>query len=196
MEPIHSITLSALIDSSPFWSSFLAQLLATLIVVIIGSVIVPPILRWNERAKMIFVKANTSRGNNFKFIKSKDGLWKSIIHLSVKNLGKKTIERFYWEMYIEKDLIVDIMTKPPYPKEFTTHRQVGDKFIRIYGYIEMPIFSLSDIDFVFEIRLEAEEIKQKKIYYCFKTDYGDSPVWTKYALIFKKYSWLKSLTIT
>ena len=59
MEQIHTITLSAFIDSSPFWSSFLAQLFATSIVVIIGSVILPPIWRWNERAKMSFIKANT-----------------------------------------------------------------------------------------------------------------------------------------
>ena len=196
MEQIHTITLSAFIDSSPFWSSFLAQLFATSIVVIIGSVILPPIWRWNERAKMSFIKANTLGRSYFEFTKSKDGLWKSILYLSVRNSGKKTIERFYWEMYIEKDLTVDIVTKPPYQKVFTTHRQVGDKFTRLYGYIEMPIFPLNDIDFVFEIRLEAKDKKREKIYYCFKTDYGDSPIWTKYALVFKKYSWLKSLTIT
>jgi len=184
----------ALIDSSPFWSSFFSQLLATFIVVLIGSVMIPPILRWTQRAKMVFFRTGTRRGKNFEFTQSKDGLWKSILHISVKNLGKKTVERFYWEMYVEKDVVVELVAKSPYPNKFS-NRQIGDKYIRLYGYVEMPIFPLDDIDFPFEVRLDTEKKKKVNIYYYFRTDSGDSPVWSWIAVSFGKKHWLKSLSI-
>ena len=144
---------------------------------------------------MIFFKTGTRRSKDFEFTKSKDGLWKSILYLSVKNLGKKTVERFYWEMYIDKNISVELVPKPPYPNQYTMHRQVGDKFTRLYGYVEMPIFPLDDIDFVFEVRLEVKEKRKVNIYYYFRTDSGDSPVWSWIAVAYGKKHWLKSLSV-
>lgn len=188
-------TLFGFIDSSPFWSAFFAQLLATLIVVIIGSIIVPPILTWFARTKMIFYKNHTRRETKFYFSESKDGEYESTLHLSVGNLGKKTVERFYWEMYTDKDLDVNLVTKPPYPHYFTTHQEERGKMLRLYGYIEMPIFPLDNIDFVFEMKFKVKKRRKIDIHYYFRSDNGDSPAWAWIALGFKKYSWLKTLTI-
>ncbi|MCX6715664.1 MAG: hypothetical protein NT077_01445 [Candidatus Taylorbacteria bacterium] len=196
MTPTTTITLSAFIDSSPFWSSFFAQLFATLIVVIIGSFLAPPIIRWRQRAKMKFRIVNYRKSKAHNFVTGEADLSEYILYLSVKNSGKKTVERFYWEMYIDKNYTSELVPKPPYPNHYTMHKEVGKKFTRYYGYVEMPIFPLDAIDFVFEVRFTRPEKEiVSNIYYCFRNDFGDSPAWSWIAQSYGKIHWLRSLTI-
>lgn len=196
MTPTTTVSLSTFIDSSPFWSSFLSQLLASLIVVIIGSLIAPPIINWFQRAKMEFWNAKSRwRSSKFEFVQDKDKVWRSIMYLVVKNLGRKTVERFYWSIYIDKNTTSDLVPKPPFPTQYTIHKEAGEKFVRYYGYFEMPIFPMDSVDFVFEVRLESKVRRREKIYYYFNTDHGVTPVWSWLAIVSRKFTWLKSLTI-
>lgn len=189
-------SLTTFIDLSPFWSSFFSQLLATFIVVIIGSFIAPPIINWRRRTKLEFWNAKGRwRWSKFKFTQDKDRMWKSILYLDVKNLGRKTAERFYWEIYIDKNISSELVPKAPYPNHYTMQKHVGEKFDRYYGFVEMPIFPLQSFDFVFEVRLETKDYKKTKIYYYFNTDQGIYPIWSWIAVSLGKINWLKSLVV-
>ncbi|MCF7864994.1 MAG: hypothetical protein K9M11_00620 [Candidatus Pacebacteria bacterium] len=188
-------TIWTFIDASPFWSAFFAQLLATLIVVIIGSVVIPPILKWRKRTKLKFFKTHTFFSKNFELTESSDGEYEATLHLSIKNFGSETVERFYWEMYFPKEMSVELVTKPPYPRYFTTNHQKGNKYLRHYGYVELPLFSLDEVDFVYEIKVKIKEKKKIKIFYFFNSDNGVSPAWTWLAITLKKHHWLKFLVL-
>lgn len=190
-------TLSAFIDSSPFWSSFLAQLLATFIVAVIGSLLLPPFLRWRQRAKVLLFKTNTKGLKIFNLTESFDKEWEVTLNLSIKNLGTKTLDRFYWEIYVPVQIkAIEFTATPPFPNENKFNKQTGNKYYRYYGYVNtQPIFPLDDIDFPFEIKVKVKERKEIDFYYYFRTDWGDSPKWSILALSFNKHNWLKSLKI-
>lgn len=196
MNPVAQVNLFEAINASPFASSFFSQLLATLIVVLIGSVIIPPIIRWQQRAKLNFYKEGSWRSKKFKLTESADGQWEATIQLVVGNRGTKTIERFYWDMYMEKDFTLEVAEQtPPFPRYFTTHEETSGKYRHRYGYMEMPIFPLDNIHFTHELKIKVKERRKITIYYFFRTDLGESPVWSWIALTLKKVGWLKSFTV-
>ncbi len=192
-------TTLGIIDTSPFWISFLAsfwsQLLATLIIVLIGSVIIPRIVRWSQRAKLKFYAAGSNRGTKFHFTQSSNGDWDVILHLTVRNEGTKTIERFYWEMYLPKDVSISLDEIPPYPRYYTTDEKIEGDYVHRYGYIEMPIFPLDQIPFVHVLKLRTKTRKDLHIYYYFRTDLGEYPIWSWFAISRRKYSWLKHIIV-
>lgn len=196
MEPATQVNLFQAINASPFASSFFSQLLATLVVVLIGSVIIPPIIRWQQRAKLTFYKEGSGRSKKFEFTESEDGQWEATIQLAVGNRGKKTVERFYWDMYTEKDFTFEAgHQSPPVPRYFTTHEDTSGKYRHRYGYMEMPIFPLDSIHFTHELKIKIKERRKIIVYYFFRTDLGESPAWSWIALTLKKVTWLKSFTI-
>lgn len=161
----------------------------------IGSVLIPPIIRLRDRAKMVFYKTGSWKSNTFELSETAGGNWDSTLMLSVRNLGKKTVERFYWEIYVNKSVSVEFTLRQPFPNDHKYHRIEGRDFVRYYGYIQMPIFSYDDIDFVYELKVRTKAKKELKLYYYFRTDNGNSPAYSWLALSFRKHSWLKQLVI-
>ncbi len=99
-------------------------------------------------------------------------------------------------MYIDKDVSVTFDQRPPYPRYFTTDEKIEGDLMHRYGYIEMPIFPLDKVPFVHEIKLRLKEKREVRIYYYFRTDLGDSPIWSWIAMSRGKYTWLKCLKVS
>lgn len=189
---------SQLIDSSPFLSSFFGDLLAGLTLLVLGSWFIPKYLNWINRPKMNFISKNGKYPyNEFRFINSTEypKYNECQLMLLVSNRSNKTIERFYWEIFVKSNLLVGADAVQQNSQEFRYTKENAGEYTRLHGYINLPIFFLENIDFPFYIKLKTEKPIETKVYYYFKTDMGQVPFWAWLGLAYKKYWLLKSLTI-
>lgn len=183
------------IESSQFLSSFWGDLIAGLILLALASWLVPKYLRWRNRPRLLMINAST-RKPRWKFTLAQNGQWSSYAKLVIRNRGNKTIERFYWEMYVKPGASVkfeqSITGNTKYSPFYVENK---DNYRRFYGFIEAPIFPLESIDFNYAIYITSEERVPVNIYYYFKTDQGQYPFWAWAAVWLKKFSFLKKLTV-
>jgi hypothetical protein len=184
-----------------FWSGVLSQIVATSIVALAGAIFLPPIVAWRSRPKMVFYNPAKSKmrfiyyRNVFVFTKAEGNNWDTTLSLSIRNLGNKTIERFYWHIYISKDISVTSQYRQPSSDNYLSEREDGEKYYRYHGYVEMPIFPGEDINFPLEFKIRAKEHKKIKLYYRFNTDTGSLPWYSWFALGFGNITWLRQLIL-
>jgi hypothetical protein len=184
-----------LLNSAEFLASFWADFLAGLTLLLIGSVLIPVYLRFRERPKIRLVSSQTWK-NRFLWNNSQDDNWRTVLPLIVQNRGNKTLERFYWEIFIEKGLLDGVESAMKYPGiEWMRTVDIKD-YVRVYGYIELPVFPLESIDFPYRIRLKASQRRPVSVYYYFKTDSGQVPSWAWIGDQFNKFFLLKKLYIS
>jgi hypothetical protein len=183
--------LLKIIDSSPFLSDFVSGA----ILFILASLLLPKYLYWKERPKLKLFPSGKNR-KYFEFTKSTDDQWEASIKLRLVNRGSKTIERFYWEIYLDKSLLSG---QPDhfmiYPGIEWMRNNIEDEYIHLYGYLEVPIFPLESIDFPYRLSIKTDKKRKVNIYYYFKTDRGQIPFWSWLAVWFKKYFLLNKLNV-
>src|SRR5258708_1869660 len=124
-------------DPVAFFTAFWAEFLAGFILLVLGSVVIPAYLRFRNRPKLK-LRSRVDGKNVFVLTQSQDKSWHTCITLDIQNRGYKTMERFYWEIFLEKDLLSEapeLAIKYADGKEWT-HREVVGKYIRIWGYLE------------------------------------------------------------
>lgn len=193
MATTSTTTLLAMIDSSPFWSSFLADLFAGLLILILASWLIPKLFRWRE---MPSVRLLDFKRRKDAFVFTSAGTeWETSLRLIIQNRGNKTLEKYYWEMYIENGLTVELPRIATQPGHATIASEAGEKFTRWYGYMVLPIFPLDDVDFPIEIKIKLQARRSVTIFYFFRTDYGQSPFWSWLAVHYGKLRFLKKLTV-
>lgn len=114
------------------------------------------------------------------------------MNLSIQNRGKRTLEKYYWEIYLENEVSVGFDRSIIYDEKAPTRREIGEKYTRYYGYVEVPIFPLDDIQFPYTFRIYTKEKRPITLYYFFRTEYGTSPfyawigTWKGWMFLLKK----------
>lgn len=164
-----------------FISGFLTQLLAGLVVVFLAGVYLNKKFKsfWSPDLSLQST-IREEKGVNKDYVQAKldedTGLYKIRFQPSIKNNGRGTISRNggYWHIYF----ISEKGTVPfgiEYLSPHSPAQKVDDNHYR--EVIHAPIFpgSSLDLNVVFHIELEKEQLDKFKIYYFFSTEYGNFP---------------------
>jgi hypothetical protein len=178
-------------DLPSFWANFWSGL----VLLLIGSFLIPIYLKFRERPK-IKLRNRISYGRKFEWTQALDKKWYTTLTLNIHNRGNKTLERFYWEIFVEKNTLAEAPeVAMKYPGNEWMRYETAGEYIRIYGYVETPIFSLESILFPYRIRITTDTKRHMNIYYYLKTDQGQLPFWAWIAVSYKKFFLLNKLTI-
>lgn len=173
---------------SSYWESFWSNFLSSLLVLFIASLLLPWAFSSRDMPSVYLANPKTRR-NRFEFTRSTDDEWQTTVDLRVVNRGRKTLNRYYWELFIPKgvnyhmDRVVDYEEKMPLVKE------TFDRYVRLTGFMEAPIFTIDTIHFPYAVKIKQKERHPVRIYYRFRTEYGESPFWSWIAIATKKL-WL------
>jgi hypothetical protein len=159
-----------------FWPAFFAELFAGFLLLVLGTFFLPPYLEWRQRPKLKLFDTK-SGDQDFKWSERADKKFETTLHLSIQNMGKSTLDSFYWEIYIEKDIAIATPAAVTHPDDFPIERREGDKFLRLYGYIKRPLFSMDEIEFPYQLKLLSSSRRTLKIPYFFRTSWGARPYW-------------------
>lgn len=189
-----STALLAYINDSQFWSSFFAELAAGMVLLAFASWLIPKFIRWKEMPNVRFLDFKR-RKEAFIFTPTSNGEWQTTLHLIIQNRGSRTLEKYYWEIFVENGVSIDLQQIPNHPASANFALERGEEFSRLYGYMALPIFPLDDVDFPFEIKLNITSQKSLTLYYFFRTEYGQYPFWSWLALHLKKYRFLKRIVV-
>lgn len=180
--------------SDAFIPAFWADFLSGLVLLVIATLFIPSYLRFRERPNLI-LRGRMTRESKFQLVQTPDKKWRTSLTLALKNRGIRTLERCNWEILIPKDFYESVEEAAIYPEK-TWHRfEVNGNYVRIYGYLEIPVFSLEEIDFPVRIHIVSQEKKPTTIYYYFKTDMGQHPFYAWVGVEFHFPSLLKKLYI-
>lgn len=161
--------------STAFWENFWANFSSSLLVLFIASVLIPFFLQWRELPSVRLFNRRTRR-NKFEWVKKDGDEWVATVGLSVQNRGRRTLEKYYWEIYLEKGLQIGFDRTVVLEEKVPTLCEEGEKYWRYYGYMEVPIFQYDDIQFPYTFRIYVKEKKPLTIYYFFRTEYGTAPM--------------------
>lgn len=164
-------------NMSSFAESFLANFLSGLLLLIIASAIVPFFLRFLYRPRVELMNDDIRgfKRNRFKSQPTNER-FEAILNLSIYNGGNKTLEKYYWEIYYENATNVELETAIIYESKVSIQKQIGPSYTRIYGYLEMPIFPLDQLEFPYRLKIQKDSQKPLRLYYYFRTPYGESPM--------------------
>jgi hypothetical protein len=144
-------------------------------VLFIASVLIPFFLQWRELPSVRLFNTKTRR-NNFEWKKNADEQWEATLNLSIQNRGRRTLEKYYWEIYVEKGLSIGFDRSLVLDEKVPTLREEGEKYWRYHGYMEVPIFQYDHVQFPYRFRIHTKEKRPVKIYYFFRTEYGPAPM--------------------
>lgn len=159
----------------------------------IASWLIPSLFRWRELPK-VSLRDFKRRKDAFVFSQAGEE-WETTLRLIIQNRGKRTLEKYYWEIYIENELAVEMPRIATQPGHATIAQELGEKFTRYYGYMVLPIFPLDDVDFPFEIKIKMKVRRPINIYYFFRTEYGQSPFWSWFAIYSGWLGLLKKIVV-
>jgi len=175
--------------STAFVDSFLSNFFADVAALFLASVLLPFALSWRELPKVALVNTK-GRQQRFKFSKTVDEQWETTLTLNIRNGGRHTLEKYYWEIYFPHNLVCELEKAIAYEEKIPTLTEVGERFTRVYGYMEVPLFTLDDIPFPYRLKIKTKEKHKATIYYFFRTEYGTYPF---YAWIATWKGWFRLL---
>lgn len=158
---------------------FFSNLLAGLIILIIGSFTVPWYLDWRKRPRLTIINPRT-RNNKFTLTKTPDGLWESILELVIKNETTFSQREWFWH------IIVPLELNPQFESLDQTvtcqHNLIqinGYKWRHYFGSStpKEVIFPKRGLRFNYRIKVKTSkpDKKEHRIYYYFNTEFGSWP---------------------
>ncbi len=166
-------------SSGGFWQAFLAELLAGIIVTILGATLIPAYLDWRKKPKLEF-KNRATRTDTGLLTRAQDGCWEGSFGLVIRNDGPTSQKDVFWHMLIPEDLRPEINPYDPARVARPGSERLvgmGKNWRHFLGKIEDPIFAHKGLIFPHEIKVKSlsRDPETYPIYYYFSSEFGTSP---------------------
>lgn len=164
-------------SSGGFLETFLAELLASLVVAVLGATLIPAYLDWRKKPKLEF-KNRATRTNAFTLTRAQDGQGEGTFALVIRNEGAVAQREVFWHLLFPNELQVSVIsyeTGTTLPSE--TLQGAGRTWRHIGGKLTDPIFAKKGLIFPYKLVVKTPTSKQTihSAYYFFSTEFGTSP---------------------
>ena len=160
------------------FKTFIADLVSGIIILIIGTTIIPCYLDWRKKPRLKLVNSTTGKSNFF-LTKSEDGYPEATLNLSTLNESKFIQRNFFWHILIPGDLDSSFEGKYVTPCSKTVVVIDGQEWSHYYGSSTDEEFILPrrslKFNYLIKIKSKDSTINRYKLYYYFITEFGYCP---------------------
>jgi hypothetical protein len=165
--------------SSTFLEAFSAELIAGLVILIVGSFAVPRYLDWRRKPHLTIINPAT-RNSTFYLTKAGDGFWEATLELVIKNQTAFSQREWFWHIMIPTKLNPQFesldQTITCQNNDIATNGQTWRHYFGNATTKEV-IFPKRTLRFNYRIKIKTSEKEASKyqIHYYFNTEFGTSP---------------------
>lgn len=162
------------VESSSFLSSFFANLVAGILLTILGYLVFPRLLRLWHKPEVRFFMRGGGRGTIFKMTRVENEDWKGTVRLRIQNSGHDTLKQYYWHLLIPSILNSTIVQDGGGGKLQSEFYDDSD-LVHWKGDIKDSLFIDTSFAFPFEIKIKTSLPGHWNIFYWFSTEFGMFP---------------------
>lgn len=166
-------------DTSPFWEALSAEIIAGLVLLVIGSFVVPWYLDRRRRPHLEIINPFT-RTNKFYLTKASNEHWVATLDLVIKNEKRFSQREWFWHILIPLELNPQFESLDQTITCQCNEIEVNGKKWRHYFGNSTPkevIFPNRTLRFNYKIKVMTNltDPKNYKIHYYFNTEFGAWP---------------------